>query len=183
MEEDAQNLSAPIYYVLHNGLQTLESHLTCDSQTFRATHKLSAVPRMKLLHWRISTCASVCKNLYFFFSNQNCKSESWFCLQVIFRKSKAVPLRNASAKDETCSSYSFSSALDGVSGQSHAPAALYPRIRTPGTHCTGGWVDIRTGLDTEARGKHPLPLQSTEPRSSSLYSDTILTELPQIPVT
>jgi hypothetical protein len=28
----------------------------------------------------------------------------------------------------------------GVSGQSHAPAALYHRVRTPGTHCTGGWV-------------------------------------------
>jgi hypothetical protein len=31
----------------------------------------------------------------------------------------------------------------GVSGQRHAPAALYPR----------GWVGPRAGLDTEARGK------------------------------
>jgi hypothetical protein len=31
-----------------------------------------------------------------------------------------------------CSSYSFStSALDGVSGQHHAPAALYPRGKDP----------------------------------------------------
>jgi hypothetical protein len=37
----------------------------------------------------------------------------------------------------------------GVSGQRHAPAAIY----TPGTHCTGGWVGLRAGLDTEARGK------------------------------
>jgi hypothetical protein len=28
----------------------------------------------------------------------------------------------------------------GVSGQRHAPAALCPGERTPGTHCTGGWV-------------------------------------------
>jgi hypothetical protein len=28
-----------------------------------------------------------------------------------------------------------------------------PRERTPGTHCTGGWVDPRTCLDTEARRK------------------------------
>jgi hypothetical protein len=37
------------------------------------------------------------------------------------------------------SSYSFlTSALDGgVSGQRHAPAALWPGERTPGTHCTG----------------------------------------------
>ena len=30
-------------------------------------------------------------------------------------------------------------ALEGVSGQQHSPAALYPRER-PGTHFKGGWV-------------------------------------------
>jgi len=30
-------------------------------------------------------------------------------------------------------------------GQRHAPAALYPR--ESGTHCTGGWVGLRAGLD------------------------------------
>ena len=34
----------------------------------------------------------------------------------------------------------------GVSGQQHAPAALYARER-PGTHFTGGWVGPRAGLD------------------------------------
>jgi hypothetical protein len=29
-----------------------------------------------------------------------------------------------------------------------------PGERTPGTHCTGGWVGPRAGLDTEARGKY-----------------------------
>jgi hypothetical protein len=33
----------------------------------------------------------------------------------------------------------MTAALEGVSGQQHAPNALYPRGR-PGTHCTGGWV-------------------------------------------
>jgi len=33
-----------------------------------------------------------------------------------------------------------------VRGQRHAPAALYPWER-PGTHCTGGWVGPRAGLD------------------------------------
>jgi len=33
-----------------------------------------------------------------------------------------------------------------VSGQQHAPAALYPRKRT-GTHFAGGWVGHRAGLD------------------------------------
>jgi hypothetical protein len=41
----------------------------------------------------------------------------------------------------------------GVSGQRHAPAALTLGERTPGTHCTGGWVGPRAGLDTEDRGK------------------------------
>ena len=34
----------------------------------------------------------------------------------------------------------------GVSGEQHTPAALYRRER-PGTHCTGGWVGPRAGLD------------------------------------
>jgi hypothetical protein len=40
-----------------------------------------------------------------------------------------------------------------------------PRERTPGTHCTGGWVGPRAGLDTEATGKILLPLPGIEPRS------------------
>jgi hypothetical protein len=48
------------------------------------------------------------------------------------------------------SSFSFlTSAVDGVSGQRHAPAALYPRERNPGTHWIGGCVGLRVGLDTE----------------------------------
>jgi len=37
-------------------------------------------------------------------------------------------------------------ALEGVSSQQHAPAALYPR-EIPGTHLTGGWVGTRAGLE------------------------------------
>jgi hypothetical protein len=37
--------------------------------------------------------------------------------------------------------------------------------RTPGTHCTGGWVGPRAGLDNEARGKILSPLPGIEPRS------------------
>jgi len=35
-------------------------------------------------------------------------------------------------------------ALEGVSGQQHALAALYPQER-PSTHFTGGWVSPRAG--------------------------------------
>jgi hypothetical protein len=57
-----------------------------------------------------------------------------------------------------------------------------PRFTTwesiPGNHWIRGWERLKTGLDTEARGKNPLP--GIEPRSSSLYSDTIPTVLPQL---
>jgi hypothetical protein len=39
-----------------------------------------------------------------------------------------------------------------------------PGERTPGTHCTGGWVGSRAGLDTEARGRILSPLSGIEPR-------------------
>jgi hypothetical protein len=40
-----------------------------------------------------------------------------------------------------------------VSGQRHAPAALYPWGNDPGVLWTGAWVGPRDGLDTEAREK------------------------------
>jgi hypothetical protein len=52
----------------------------------------------------------------------------------------------------------------GPSRQRHAPAALCPGDRTPGTHCTGGWVGPRADVDTEVTGKNPLPLPGIEPR-------------------
>jgi hypothetical protein len=35
--------------------------------------------------------------------------------------------------------------------------------RTPGTHCTGGWVGPRAGLDTEVRGKIICPCRGSNP--------------------
>jgi hypothetical protein len=61
-----------------------------------------------------------------------------------------------------CSSYSIlTSALDGMSGQRHAPAALYSQERTSGSHWIGGWVDLTAGLDTNKR-KNPLPLSGVK---------------------
>jgi len=45
-----------------------------------------------------------------------------------------------------------------MSGQQHAPAALYPRER-PGTHFTGGWVGPRAGLD-ERKTSSPTGIRS-----------------------
>jgi hypothetical protein len=53
------------------------------------------------------------------------------------------------------------------------PAALCPGEGTPGTHCTGGWVGPRAGLDTEVRGKILCPCRGSNPdhpvRSQTLY--------------
>jgi hypothetical protein len=47
----------------------------------------------------------------------------------------------------------------GVTDQRHAPAALYPRERTPSAHWIEGWVSLRAGLRTEAGGKNPVCLR------------------------
>ena len=51
----------------------------------------------------------------------------------------------------------------GMSGQRHAPAALYPRER-PGTHCTGGWVGSRAGLESCGKSR---PHRDSIPGQSS----------------
>jgi len=47
----------------------------------------------------------------------------------------------------------------GVGGQRHAPVALPPGKR-PGTHCIGGWVGPRAGLD--GFGKYHLHRESND---------------------
>jgi hypothetical protein len=96
---------------------------------------------------------------------------------------KADPLHatEALAGERRFSSYSFStSALDKVSGQRHAPAALYPREMTPPprTNFIGGWVRLRAGLDTEAAGKILCLFRESNP-GHPVCSQTLLTELPQ----
>jgi hypothetical protein len=85
-------------------------------------------------------------------------------------KSIAVPLHAMKAPG-SCSF--LTSALDGVNGQHHAPAALYPRGKDPGTHWTGGWVGPRAGLDAEARRKVLCLCRRSNPgrpvRSQTLY--------------
>jgi hypothetical protein len=41
----------------------------------------------------------------------------------------------------------------GVSCQYHDPATLYPQQSSPGTDWIEGWMGLRAGLVTEARGK------------------------------
>ena len=48
---------------------------------------------------------------------------------------------------------SMTTALEGMSGQQYAPTVLNPWER-PGTHCTGGWVGPRAGLDGRKISPH-----------------------------
>ena len=62
-----------------------------------------------------------------------------------------------------------------VSGQQHAPAALYPQEKAV-THCKGVWVSPRAGLDGRKISSTP----GFDPRTSSSQSVAIAipTELP-----
>jgi hypothetical protein len=86
---------------------------------------------------------------------------------------------------------SLTSALDGVDGQLHAPAALIPRNR-PGAHWMGDWVDTRAGLDGCGKSRLPPPLGGgVDPRTvqpaaipahqitlyESLYAKYVLNEM------
>ena len=70
----------------------------------------------------------------------------------------------------------MTTALEGVRGQRHAPAALYPRER-PSTHCTGGWVGPRAGLDRRGKSRPP-PTGIRSPDRPARNSVAIPTELP-----
>ena len=67
------------------------------------------------------------------------------------RKTFNVKFTLQTGHEDTVGDYRYSStlslfsALDGVGGKRHAPVAL-PQER-PGSHCIGGWVVPRAGLD------------------------------------
>ena len=69
-----------------------------------------------------------------------------------------------------------------MSGQRQAPAALYPRDRA-GTHCTGGWVGPRAGLNRCGKSRPP---PGFNPRTAqpvaSRYTD-YTTRPTKIPIT
>jgi hypothetical protein len=69
-------------------------------------------------------------------------------LKVKVKQSRYTPWRRLGG--EEYSSYSFSTlVLDGGEWSALRPGrAFTPGERAPGTHCTGGWVGPRAGLDT-----------------------------------
>jgi hypothetical protein len=75
------------------------------------------------------------------------------------------------------STFSLTSALQWVGGQSHAPANLHPVVR-PGTHRTGVWVGPRAGLGVCGKSRPPpgFDHQTVYP-GASLYTVTVKQEL------
>jgi hypothetical protein len=93
----------------------------------------------------------------------SCVALNFVCVWTSIKSSPATRHEGA-CRQRRYSSYSFSnSALDGGEWSASRPGrALAPGKRT---HCTGGWVGPKAGLDTEARGKILSPLPGIEPRS------------------
>jgi hypothetical protein len=54
--------------------------------------------------------------------------------------------------DIYASTFSLTSALDGIGGQLHVPASLPPGKRC-GTHRIGGWMGIRAGLNGRRKSR------------------------------
>jgi hypothetical protein len=69
------------------------------------------------------------------------------------------------------SSYTFlTSVLHGGEWSASRPVRTLPREKIPGTHCTGGWVGPRAGLDTEVRGDILCPCRESKPDRSVVQS-------------
>jgi hypothetical protein len=71
---------------------------------------------------------------------------------------------------DNTSTLSLISALDGGGWFNATPRLLQPRERIPGTHCTGGWVGPRAGLNgSENLASTDFRSRDRPARSESLY--------------
>jgi hypothetical protein len=79
------------------------------------------------------------------------------------KQPRYTPWRRLGGEEYT--SYSFStSTLDGGWVVRVTPRPRFsPGERTLGTQCTGGWVGLRAGLDTETRGNILCPRRESNP--------------------
>jgi hypothetical protein len=77
---------------------------------------------------------------------------------------------------------SIAPTLDGKSSQIHARPRFTPGKRTLGTHCAGGWVGPRAGMDTQLDEKSAASAGDRTPlvRLSSPWLDTTLPELARL---
>jgi hypothetical protein len=75
-----------------------------------------------------------------------------------------VKLTRYAKGERKYSSYPFlTSALYVSMWSVSRPGRFLPPGKTSSTHCTGGWVGLRAGQDTEARGKILCPFRGSDP--------------------
>ena len=102
------------------------------------------------------------------------ESSKWGVYVYIVHLEKAIKEQRES-RDIACT-LSLISALVLVGSQRHVPRALPPE--RPGTHCTGGWVGRRAGLDGCGISRSPLGF---DPRTvqpvASRYTDWAIAAL------
>ena len=112
-------------------------------------------------------CSSIQKRSLTFSCLQPLKSIQCQYMQVGFTLSQATKVLRESRG--TALLYFRPLHQKGVKGHCHAPAAPYPRERS-GTHCTGGWVGLRAGLDRCGKSR-PTGIRSPDrpARRQSLY--------------
>jgi hypothetical protein len=86
-------------------------------------------------------------------------------LKTVAKQSSPATRHAGSWGEWRYSSYSFltTSLRWGEWSASSFGAALCPGEGTPDTHCTGGWVGLRAGLDTEVRGQILCPCRGSNP--------------------
>ena len=80
--------------------------------------------------------------------------EGNFCLHFQGTKFTLEQTMKALKGSRINSTLSLILVLMGVGVQRHTPDALPPQER-PGTHCIGGWVGPRTGLDGGGKSRPP----------------------------
>jgi hypothetical protein len=86
-------------------------------------------------------------------------------IQLKLKLSHYMPQRHLGERRYSFYSFSTSALHGGEWSQSRPGCALSPGKGPPCTHCTGGWVATRAGLDTEDTGKILSPLPGIEPQS------------------
>jgi hypothetical protein len=135
--------------------------LSCKVQMFKRIHEIPLFFKLlphaiiKRIYWAPMPC---CRLPWFMLVTllilSSCEVRTWFeFFKIKVKVSRYTPWRRLG--ERRYSSYSFTTSntswewVVSVTPRPH----FTPGERTPGTHCTGGWVDLRAGLDKEARGK------------------------------
>jgi hypothetical protein len=150
------------------GVKALYSHLTPHRVTSTTKELIQGLLEYDAGVVRLPCLVDKYKNIYKLctfskahesYNITRCRQLPHFLSPVnMVKQSRYTPWRRLG--ERRYSSYSFSTpALDRGEWSASRPCRAF----TPGTHCTGGWVGPRAGLDTEDRGKILCPRRGSNP--------------------